>query len=141
MRLRVILPAANVVVCALFVALRPPVPAAYQAELDDARRQGNMLFDSGSLGMLACRELHAWSEWHGGERTVVKVLEAVDVVPLIAAGVVHLFVRDAGFTQGLSACQWAWVLALAFLLCATAQWAAIGQAVDALRSYRAARVQ
>ena len=97
-----------------------------------------MLFNSGSLGILACRDLHDWSEWHGGERTVVKILEAANVVPLVAAGVVHMFLGDASFTSSLSACQWSWGLALVFILCATAQWAAIGQVVDSFRSYRAA---
>ncbi|MBP7778661.1 MAG: hypothetical protein KA371_16220 [Acidobacteria bacterium] len=68
----------------------------------------------------------------------MKILESANVLPQIAAGVVHLFVGDAGFTQSLSTCQWSWGLALVFILCATAQWASIGQFIDAFRSYRAA---
>jgi hypothetical protein len=41
------------------------------------------LLNSGILGMLACRTLHSWSEWHGGEALGVKVLEAANVFAFI----------------------------------------------------------
>jgi hypothetical protein len=83
LRFRRILPIANAIGCLLFVVLREPTPRAYLAELDEVHRTGGVLLNSGILGMLACRTLHSWSEWHGGEALGVKVLEAANVFAFI----------------------------------------------------------
>ncbi len=56
-RYRWLLPALNLTGCALFVMLRPPVPAEYLAEVDAVRRTGGLVINSSVSGMVACRQL------------------------------------------------------------------------------------
>ena len=72
---RWVLVLANLVGCARFGALRPPAPPPYIAEVAAARADGGIYLNSEITGMVACRLLHSWSEWHGGEALGVKVLE------------------------------------------------------------------
>lgn len=134
MRYRVLLPICNAVACGLFVLLRAPLAPGYLAEVDAAWRNGAMHFDSGSGGVLACRSLNSWSSFHGGEHIGVKALEAVNVAPLVATGLVHVvaWVASASASDAplASACTWSWGLAAVFILLATAQWLALGAVLD-----------
>jgi hypothetical protein len=127
-----LLPAINLAGCALFVALRPPAPADYLAELDAAHRRGGFLLTSTVSGMVACRLLYPWDEWHGGEAPGVKLLVIVNA-PAGAMTVGTRLLGEIGLAQRLSACAWSWVLAFVFAATASAQWWLIGTAVDAVR--------
>jgi hypothetical protein len=118
-RCRWLLPVLNLAGCALFVVLRPPVPADYLARLDEAHRAGGFLLTSTVSGMVACRLLHPWDEWHGGEAVGVKVLEVVNA-PAVAMTVGTKLAGEIGPARRLSACTWSWVLAVVFAVAASA---------------------
>jgi hypothetical protein len=82
--------------------------------------------------MVACRLLHPWDEWHGGEAAGVKLLEVVNA-PAVAMTVGTGLAGEIGPARRLSACAWSWVLAVAFAVAvaASAQWWLIGSAADA----------
>jgi hypothetical protein len=134
MRLRRVLPIANALACVLFVVLREPAPAAYLAEVDEARRNGGMFFNSAITGTLACRNLYPWSEWHGGEALGVKILEIANLPALILTAIAHLLGEVLGIARLMLACQWSWILAVGFVLVASAQWWLVGTAVDRLKA-------
>ena len=92
----VVLTVANAAACLLFVLLREPVAADCLAELDAVQRRGGMVVNSGISGMVACRDLYPWSEWHGGEALGVKILEAANLPAVIVTAVVHLGGTVAG---------------------------------------------
>ena len=131
-RFRWLLPALNLAGCALFVVLRAPAPADYLARLDEAHRTGGFLLTSTVSGMVACRLLHPWDEWHGGEAVGVKLLEVVNA-PAVAMTVGTRVAGEIGLARRLSACAWSWVLAAVFAVTASAQWWLIGTAVDVAR--------
>jgi hypothetical protein len=131
-RYRWLLPAINLAGCALFVALRPPAPAEYLTELDEARRAGGFVLSSTVSGMVACRPLYPWNEWHGGEASSVKLVEIANA-PALAMTVGIWLVGEISFARGSPACAWSWVLAAVFAVAASAQWWLIGMAVDAAR--------
>jgi hypothetical protein len=85
--------------------------------------------------MLACRALHSWSEWHGGEALGVKVLEAANVFALIPVAVTSTIWELTGLARKFSACGWSWVLACSFLIAASVQWFVLGAAIDAGMGY------
>ena len=132
MRLRRVLPIANVLACVLFVVLREPAPAAYLAEVDEARSSGGAFLTSAITGTLACRNLYPWSEWHGGEALGVKILEITNLPALIATAIAHLLGEVFGIARLMSACQWSWILAVGFVLVSSAQWWLVGTALDRL---------
>jgi hypothetical protein len=118
LRPRWVLVLANLVGCALFVALGPTAPPEYIAEVAAARANGGMYLNSGMGGMVACRLLHSWSEWHGGEALGVKVLEVANA----PAAALTLFVAGAGemgLARQFSVCGWSWLLAGVFLATAS----------------------
>jgi hypothetical protein len=131
MRLRRLLPIANALACMLFVVLREPA-AAYLAEVDEARRNGGVFFNSAITGTLACRNLYPWSEWHGGEALGVKLLEIANLPALISTAIADLLVEVFGVARLMSACQWSWILAAGFVLVASTQWWLLGKALDRL---------
>lgn len=135
-RYRWLLPALNLTGCALFVMLRPPVPAEYLAEVDAVRRTGGLVINSSVSGMVACRQLYPWDEWHGGEAAGVKLLEVVNA-PAVAVTVgTTVLAGETGLARRLSACAWSWVLATVFAVTASAQWWLAGIAIDAIRHQR-----
>lgn len=115
---------ANAVACSLFL-LREPAPQEYLAEVDAARQSGGMLLSSGLHGMIACRLLYSWSEWHGGEALGVKVLEAANLPAVALTGIVATL-GELGIAREFSACNWSWLLAAVFVVTASLQWWAIG---------------
>jgi hypothetical protein len=126
-----LLPLTNVAACVLFIVLREPVPSAYLVPVDEARRQGGLYVVSGIDGMLACRNLYSWSDWHGGEALGVKVLEVANLPALVLTVIAAAFSGDLfGLGRSLSACHWSWVLASLFLLLASFQWWLIGSLGD-----------
>lgn len=129
-RFRWLLPAINLAGCLLFIVLRPPVPAEYLAEEDAVRRTGGFVINSSVSGMVACRQLYPWDEWHGGEAVGVTLLEVVNA-PAVAMTVGTSLVGEIGSARRLSACTWSWILAAVFAVAASAQWWLIGVAVDA----------
>ena len=86
---------------------------------------------SGIDGMLACRNLYSWSDWHGGEAIGVKMLEVANLPALMATVIVSIVASRLGST--ISACGWSWVLAGVFLVFASAQWWPLGRAIDKRR--------
>jgi hypothetical protein len=132
MRLRRVLPLANALACVLFVVLREPAPVAYLAEVDEARRNGGMLFNSAITGILACRNLYPWSEWHGGEALGVKIVEIANLPALIPTAIAHVLGEVLGIARLMSTCRWSWILAVGFFLLASTQWWLIGTALDRL---------
>jgi hypothetical protein len=124
-----LLPAANVIACVLFVLLRAPASIEYLDEVDGARRSGGLFVNSGIVGTLACRTLHSWSVWHGGEALGVKILEAANLPALgVTAGAALL--GEFSVARLMSACRWSWLLAGVFVLVASAQWWLLGLALD-----------
>jgi hypothetical protein len=83
------------------------------------------------LPNIACRPLHSWSEWHGGESLGVKTLETVNTVPIAFAAAIDVMGR-AGPAKRISACAWSWVIAFVVLAMSSAQWFAVGTAIDRL---------
>lgn len=130
MRTGYVLAAANLAGCVLFVVLRQPAPAGYLADVDAARQAGGVFSVSGIDGTIACRLVHSWSEWHGGERLGVKILEAANLPALFAMGVAHLAAEIFGIARRLSACGWSWVLAFLFLALSSLQWLFLGGLAD-----------
>jgi hypothetical protein len=141
MRTGHVLAGLNLAGCILFVLLRDPAPPAFLAEVDAARQACKstaaahgwcvgIYSVSGIDGTIACRLLHSWSEWHGGERLGVKILEAVNVPALVATVVVHLEGEIFGVSRRLTACGWSWVLAVVFVVVSTAQWLVVGWFID-----------
>jgi hypothetical protein len=53
---------ANLAACALFVALRPPAPPEYIADIAEARATGGFVINSGISGMVACEGCKARRE-------------------------------------------------------------------------------
>jgi hypothetical protein len=76
----------NLAACALFVILRPPASPDYIADVAAARAESVFVINSGISGMVACRLLYPWSQWHGGEALGVKVLEVANA-PAVAVTV------------------------------------------------------
>lgn len=134
MRFQRLLPAANLISCALFVLLRERAPAGYLAEVDEARLSGGMFLNSAITGTLACRNLYPWSEWHGGESLGVKILEVANLPAVISTAIMHLVAEVIGVARLMPACQWSWVLAGGFLLVASTQWWLLGKALDRARA-------
>jgi hypothetical protein len=129
MSYRRLLPAANLIACVLFVVLRAPAPAEYLAEVDDARRAGGIFINSGIVGTLACRMLHSWSSWHGGEALGVKILEVANLPALVVTAGAHVL-GEVTVARVMSACGWSWLLAGVFMLVASVQWWLVGLALD-----------
>jgi hypothetical protein len=105
---------------------------AYLTEVDEARRNGGIFFNSAITGTLACRNLYPWSEWHGGEALGVKILEIANLPALTATAIAHFLGEVFGIARLMSACQWSWILAVGFVLVASAQWWLFGIALEAL---------
>jgi hypothetical protein len=95
--LRFVLPAINAIGCLLFVLLREPfVGIAREAWEAEHRAPGVFLNSSNfALPSVACRPLHSWSEFHGGEALGLKVLESVKMVPVVIADL-----TGGGFREG-----------------------------------------
>ena len=113
------------------------VKVARQARLRPANRgflrtrhRGGFVINSAVSGMIACRALYPWDEWHGGEALGVKILEVVNAPA--ASVVVGLELISLG-GYWLPACQWSWILAAVFLTLSSTQWWLIGLAADAAR--------
>jgi hypothetical protein len=116
----------------LFVSLREPVAPDSLAELDEVRRTGGMVMNTAFGGMVACRHLHPWSAFHGGEALGVEILEIANL-PAVGATIAVDFAGSAvGFRRLLPVCVWTWILAAAFLTLASAQWWIVGLIVERL---------
>ena len=136
-RYRGLLPAVNLAGCALFVALRPADTCRTTSPTsDEVRRTGGFVINSSVSGMVACRQLYPWDEWHGGEGAGVKILEVANA-PAVAMTVgTMVLAGETGLARRLSACAWSWVLAGVFAVTASAQWWLTGIAIDAVRHRR-----
>jgi hypothetical protein len=87
-------------------------------------------------GTLACRHLYSWSEWHGGERLAVKVLEVVNA-PALAITAVVAIAGELGVARLFSACSWSWLLGGMFMIAASIQWWLAGIVIEiATRRFR-----
>src|SRR5262249_46574016 len=75
------------------------------------------------------RALYSWSRWHGGEDLLVKVLEAVNVLPLFAAGI-GTWIATLPFEHVVTVYLMSWLRAAVFLSLSTLQWFWIGRAID-----------
>jgi hypothetical protein len=128
--LRWLLPAVNLTGCLLFVLQRPPVPHAYLAEIDAVRSRGGMVINSAVSGIIACRHLYPWDEWHGGEARGVKVLEIANA-PATAVVIGLDFLVGSNLAKRLPVCTWTWMLAGVFVALSSAQWWVIGVTTDA----------
>lgn len=83
MTLRAVLVIINLCAWGALVALRGPLPESFFVERDTARQHGGFFLSSGDPTLvIAGRPLWQWSQFHGGERVVVKLLEVANVVPL-----------------------------------------------------------
>lgn len=129
MRFQTILPLGNLISCALFVLLRPPAPAEYLREVDQARATGSIFENSAIVGTPACRNLYSWSEFHGGEALGVKILEVMNI-PALAVTAVADLIGELGIARLTTACRWSWVLAGVFLVIASTQWWLLGARLD-----------
>jgi hypothetical protein len=127
----------NAAACLLFVVLRPPAPAEYLAEVDAARQAGGGMSTVNTVdGTLACRQLYSWSEWHGGERLPVKVLEVANA-PALAVTAVFAAAGKLGVARLFSACSWSWLLGGVFMIAASIQWWLAGIVIEiAARRFR-----
>jgi len=96
MPLRALLVVSNLCAWGTLVVLRGPLPDSYFAERDSARQQAGFLFSSGDPALVvAGRPLWWWSEFHGGERLIVKLLEVPNLVPLCVIGLAGAIVASA----------------------------------------------
>ena len=92
--LRFILPVLNALAWCAFLLLRPSVPTP-ELRLRDLKEAQERLEPGVSIemssgapyGLLACRTLYNWSEWHGGESPWVKALMVVNLPALIATAI------------------------------------------------------
>lgn len=120
---------ANLAACALFVALRPPASPDYIADVAAARASGGFAINSGISGMVACRLVYPWSEWHGGEALGVKLLEVANA-PAVAVTMGVTIVGEMGLARQFSVCGWSWLLAGVFVGASSVQWWIVGAAVE-----------
>jgi hypothetical protein len=145
-----LLPLANAGACLLFVLLREPAPPDYLAKVEHAGHGGDISEVSGGVsevrggiyevsglaGTIACRNLYAWSEWHGGEALGVKILEAINL-PAVVFTAVESVLGEVELSKTMSACRWSWVLGAVFLVASTLQWWILGTWLDlGLRRFR-----
>jgi hypothetical protein len=106
-------------------------------ERDAARQHGGFMLSSGDpMLVIAGRPLWQWSQFHGEERVVVKVLEVANVVPLCIIGLIDVMVWSGTHMQTYTQS----VFALGGLLLLTsAQWWIVGTAVARFRVWRQER--
>ena len=126
-RLRWVLLLANLAACLLFVALRPPAPPDYISDVAAARATGGIILGDVVIGMVACRPLYPWDEWHGGEAPGVKALEVANA-PATAVAVGVSVMGELGPARLFSACGWSWLLAGVFVVASSLQWWLVGSA-------------
>lgn len=120
----------HTLVCLTFLVARQPEPkGTWFNQLDAVRAQGSGHFLTSSAApmiYLAERPLSGWSEWHGGERTWVKVVEVLNFIPLAAAWFVDLVVSIGGV---LPVRPRSWVVAGWFFALSCGQWFGLGVAL------------
>jgi hypothetical protein len=129
LRPRWVLVLANLAACVAFVVLRPPAPPDYMADVAATRATGGIILSDVVIGMLACRLLHPWDEWHGGDALGVKVLEVANA-PAAAVAIGVASMGELGLARHFSVCGWSWVLAGVFVATSSAQWWILGAAVE-----------
>jgi hypothetical protein len=137
MTLRSVLAMANACAWIAVVTIREPLPESFFAERDAAQVHGGVHINSGDpLLVVVGRPLWQWSEFHGGERAVVKVLEVMNLLPFGA-----IVIGDAVLWTGTTVQTWMRsVLAFAgILLLTTCQWWLVGTAVARFRAWRQLR--
>jgi hypothetical protein len=124
MRITAALILVNYIAFASFIALRPS-RAAHLHEKDAALARGELSMSTADpFTYIAARPLYNWSEWHGGERLAVKLLEVANLPALLMAGFLTPAVSAA---TGTNSFYWSsQVRALLFFVFATAQWIVVG---------------
>jgi hypothetical protein len=128
-RFRWLLLASNAVACVFFVVVREPPAPEYLAEWESAHRTGGIFLNSAVDGMVACRPLYSWSDWHGGEALWVKSLEVANMPALALAGVFGA-AGELGVARMFPICTWSWILGGVFLVAASVQWWLAGVVID-----------
>ena len=137
MTLRAVLVVTNLCAWGTLVALRGPLPESFFVERDTARQDGGFLLSSSDpMLVIAGRPLRQWSQFHGGERVAVKLLEVANVVPLctiwLIDGMVGSGTRMHVYTQSVFTFG-------GLLLLTSAQWWIAGTAVARFRAWRQER--
>ena len=116
MRVALLLVFVNWLVFATFLAQRPSAESELRRK-DALMAAGHFEFSTADpWSYIAARPLYNWSEWHGGERTWVKLTEVANLPALFAAGWAVSF---ADRTTDLGYLQESWVRAWVFLVVAT----------------------
>ena len=129
--------AANLGAWALLLIVRAPLPAEYFAERDPRLNAGRVHWRSTDPPLvIAGRPLFDWSEHHGGEHALVKVLEALNLIPLAATALIGALLLVA---VPLSLEAHSDVLAVVLAALVTAQWWLAGSAARSFRAFQAAR--
>ena len=123
MRVALLFVLVNWLAFAAFIVHRPSAESELRRK--DARRADGYfeLSSADPYAYIAARPLYNWSEWHGGERTWVKVIEVANLPALLVAGWV---VKTADLTRDVGYLQKSWARAWVFLVASTAQWFILG---------------
>lgn len=117
----------NIIGCLFFVFSRPPIDTQYLLELDKARAAGHFVGNDAISGIVACRAVGPWGNWHGLEVWYVKVLEIANldiVIPLMFASAIFNTVSS------ISTCTLSWIIAVLFLSFSAVQWFLIGRFIQ-----------
>jgi hypothetical protein len=137
MTLRAVLMVANLCAWGTLVALRGPLPESFFVERDAARQRGGFHLSSGDpMLVIAGRPLWQWSQFHGGERVVVKLLEVANVVPLCIIALIDLMVWSETHMRTYTQSVFAFG---GLLLLTSAQWWIAGTAVARFGAWRQER--
>jgi hypothetical protein len=133
LRFRWLLSGANLTAWLLLVLFREPLPAEYFQARDQAAARGGFLITSADpIVVIGGRPLRTWSEWHGGEASLVKLLEVVNIL----AVTITVF---AGFLLGLTGLptyRRSFVTLAILLIYSSIQWWFVGWGIDRFRAGR-----
>jgi hypothetical protein len=124
---------ANLAAWVGLVALRAPLPEAFFATKNEWLGPGRFHYSSADpVLVIAGRPLWSWSQYHGGETSVVMALEAVNVPALVVVVLSDAFLGAFGvprYTRSILAF-------VCLLVMTTIQWHLVARALSAFRAWR-----
>jgi hypothetical protein len=134
MKLGAVIIIANLAAWVGLVTVRAPLPNSFFAAKDKWLEPGEFHHRSSDpVLVIAGRPLWSWSQYHGGEVTAVKALEAVNLPALVAVVLWDLFVHGA---LGIPTYTRSLLTFVCLVVATTIQWHLVVRAITAFLTWR-----